>query len=593
MNNFWQRTLKLVPLTFLFALLIAMLIPIARFHPGLRAASSPNVRIVRDNYGVPHIYASELGALFFGYGYAVAEDRLFQIEMMRRSVWGTVAELLGPDYLAFDRRTRQLGYSRTDIRARIDKLPPTYQTMLSAYADGVNKFVEVAVQGQTSKLPTEFDKLGFRPARWTAEDVAQLFVGTMATRYSDGSREMENAALLNGLIAKFGNVRGHSIFDDILPPTEDPQPVTTIAAPQRATEHARASPPRISLPDGIAAVWSRVSSEESAYLSSLDRLGLASKMGSNAWVIGARRTGNKTAILMGGPQMGHTTPGYLHEVGLHGAGFDVVGSTPAGYLPILFGHNANASWSSTAGSSDLVDIFSEALDPADATRYKFKGEWRTMQARHEVFKVKGSADAEVTFYRTTHGPVMAVDPKNNIAYARARAWEGLELQSMAGWIDKTQSQTFDDFLAASRKMALTINWYYADRKGNIGYVHNGRYPQRNSAQDLRLPTPGTGDREWLGFLPADQNPRVYNPDRGFIANWNNQPAKGWYFAGSQWSHVDRAKSLIDFLAAKPIITLDDVKALNRYASFAEHSLQFFRPRLLLAVRASATNDVEL
>ena len=164
---------------------------------------------------------------------------------------------------------------------------------------------------------------------------------------------------------------------------------------------------------------------------------------------------------------------------------------------------------------------------------------------------------------------------------------------MAGWIDKTRSQTFDGFLAASRKMALTINWYYADRKGNIGYVHNGRYPLRNPAQDLRLPTSGTGDREWRGFLPADRNPRVYNPDQGFIANWNNQPAKGWYFAGSQWSHVDRAKSLIDFLAAKPIVTLDDVKALNRYASFAEHSLQFLRPRLLLAVRASAKDDVEL
>jgi len=565
------------------------------------AASSNNARIVRDNYGVPHIYADDLGALFFGYGFAVAEDRLFQLEMTRRSVWGTVAEVLGPEYLAFDRRTRQTGYAKAGIRARIDRLAPAYRTMLKAYADGINHFLKVAGQGGTARLPAEFDQLGFRPAPWSPEDIAQLFVGTMATRFSDAAREVENAALLDGLIKKFGREKGQAIFDDLLPPAEDPRAILTIPASEPSRERPPAArlpaktAPRVAgmAPRGIAGIRARIGAGESEYLDHLDRLNLASKMGSNAWVVGAKRTGNNTAILMGGPQMGFTTPGYVHEVGLHGAGFDVVGATPAGYLPVLFGHNANIAWTSTAGASDLVDVFVETLDPKNPARYRFKGEWREIEAREEVFKVKGGADVKDTFHRTVHGPVMSVDANNGVAYSRARAWEGLELESMAGWIDQTQARTFNEFLAASHRMAVSINWYYADRKGNIGYVHTGRYPVRNPGQDLRLPTPGTGEREWQGFLPAGRNPHAYNPDQGFIANWNNQPAKGWYFAGSLWSHVDHAKSLIDFLASRPVVTVDDVKALNRYASFADHALQFFRPRLLEAVRSLAREDAEL
>ena len=262
----------------------------------------------------------------------------------------------------------------------------------------------------------------------------------------------------------------------------------------------------------------------------------------------------------------------------------MVGSTPAGYLPILFGHNANIAWSATAGSSDMVDVFVETLDPARPSRYLFKGEWREMQSREEVFHVKGSGDIKATFYSTVHGPVMSIDNEHHRAYSRGRGWAGLEIQSMAAWIESTQSSSFEEFLDASHREALSINWFYADGRGHIGYAHNGRYPVRNPAQDLRLPASGIGDREWQGFLPADQNPHVYNPAQGFLANWNNQPAQGWFFAGGIWASVDRARTLIDFLEARQAITLSDVRELNRHAAFADTTWPFFRARLLDAIR---------
>jgi len=563
---------------------------------GVSAATSGEIRILRDNYGVPHVYADQLEPLFFGFGYVVAEDRLFQLEMMRRSVWGTVSEVLGPQYVDFDRRARQIGYTRAEIRSRIDKLAPDYQTMLKAYADGINWFIETAEQGTPVRLPPEFGRLGIRPAPWTAEDVGQVFVGTMGTRFSDFTHEMENAALLAGLRERFGPAKGASLFDDIVPTLEDPESVTTIPASQvwrRQTAPRPAGPG--SLPGGIRQATARLGEVEAGYLANLGRLNLTPKLGSNCWVVSATRTGNGSAILHGGPQMGYFTPGYLHEVGLHGAGFDVVGSTPTGTLPILFGHNATAAWSSTAGAGDVVDVFAETIDPAHPTRYRFNGQWREMEGRDELIRVKGAADVQETFFRTVHGPVVAIDAEHGVAYSRGRAWAGLELESMAGWIDKTKAETYEAFIAASHKMAISINWYYADRGGNIGWAYTGRYPVRHPDQDPRLPTPGTGEREWRGFVPAGEVPHVLNPDQGFIANWNQQPAVGWYFPGSGlgWGRTQRAKLLIDYLEARRNITVDDVKNLNRYASFAENNARFFRPLLLEAVGTTAADDAEL
>ncbi|MBE3132629.1 MAG: penicillin acylase family protein, partial [Acidobacteria bacterium] len=563
------------------------------------------VRIVRDEYGVPHIYADDLGALFFSFGHAIAQDRLFQLEMTRRTSWGTVSEVLGPDFLDLDRNMRRVGYTRQQIREQLARLAPEYRTMLTAYADGVNDIIDSIAKGQTP-LPADFARAGERPPRWTEDDVAQLFVAFMATRYSDGTGQVESrdAAWIEGLRARFGPDKARVIFDDLILDREDPGSIPTIprgenwrekGVPVKERRAANAAPrPKSGIvPPGVPEVAARMAAAESADASRIKGLGVPSGLGSYGWVVGSSRTLNGSAILLGGPQMGFYSPGYLYEVGLHGAGFDVVGSTPIGHLPILFGHNASAAWTATAGYGDSVDLFVETLDPTDPTRYRFKGEWRRMDSREEVFKVKGGADVKETVYRTVHGPLESVDLKNGFAYARARGFAGLELESMAGWIDKTRAETYEAFVAAARRNALSISWLYADRKGNIGFAFCGRYPLRHPDQDRRLPTPGTGEREWLGFVPPEEMPHVVNPARGFLVNWNNLPAGGWFNPGIFSGKVHGSQRIIDFFESKGVITLEDVKASVRLGAYHVTEVDYFRPRLLEAVRQVPAGDADL
>ena len=578
-----------------------------------RAAGPRDVRIVRDEYGVPHIYADDLGALFFGFGHAVAQDRLFQLEMTRRSAWGTVAEVLGPEYVKFDTDQRRVGYTREQIRSQIAGLAPEYGTMLAAYADGVNDVIASIERGQT-KLPPEFDRVGFRPTRWTDADVAQIFIAFMATRYSDGGtgNETRSAAWVEALTARFGPEKGRSMFDDLYQKNEHPGTVTTIPREEKwrekalpagpgkpgagvrpATKTPRPRPVSGLVPPGIAEAAARMDATEEGQIADLERLGVPVKLGSYSWIIGPSRTLNGSTILLGGPQMGFYSPGYLHEVGLHGAGFDVVGSTPIGHLPILFGHNGSAAWSATSGGGDLVDLFVEKLEAKDPTRYQFKGQSRALEVRQEIIKVKGAADVKETFYRSVHGPVQQMDAKNGVAYSRGRGFANLELESMAGWIDKTRAETYEAFVAAARRNKLSITWLYADRKGNIAAAICGRHPVRHPDQDSRFPTPGTGEREWTGFLAPEDVPHAANPARGFFVNWNNHPAAGWGQAGGFSGRAQRSQLIIDFFERRPVVTVDDVRESVRLAAFADGSVPFFRPLLTDAIHLLAGGDKDL
>jgi penicillin amidase len=573
-------------------------------------AAGRDVRIVRDEYGVPHIYADDLGALYFGFGHAVAQDRLFQLEMTRRSSWGTAAEVLGPEFVKFDTDQRRVGYTLAQIKGQMAGLAPEYRTMLEAYADGINDVIASIERGQ-AKLPPEFDRAGFRPSSWTGADVAQIFIAFMATRYSDGGtgNETRSAAWLEALTTRFGPEKGRSMFEDLYQKNEDPGMVTTIPREEKWRERAlpagggagagpatkTVKPRKVSalVPPGISEAAARMDATEEGQIADLARLGVPVKLGSYSWIIGPSRTLNGSTILLGGPQMGFYSPGYLHEVGLHGAGFDVVGSTPVGHLPILFGHNASAAWSATSGGGDLVDLFVEKLEAKDPTRYQFKGESRALEVRREVIKVKGAADVTETFYRSVHGPIQQMDEKNGVAYSRGRGFANLELESMAGWIDKTRAETYEAFVAAARRNKLSITWLYADRRGNIAVAICGRHPVRHPDQDSRFPTPGTGEREWTGFLAPEDVPHAANPARGFFVNWNNHPAAGWGSSGGFSGRTQRSKLIIDFFERRPVITIDDVKESVRYAAFVDGSVPFFRPLLMGAVQLLAGGDKDL
>lgn len=560
----------------------------------LSAGATPGreIRIERDHYGVPHIHAESRPALYYGLGYAIGQDRLFQLEMMRRSVWGEVAEIMGPSFVDFDRETRQRGYTRAEVTQRLAALKPSERALFNAYADGINAWI---AKGQ---LPPQFAELDLRPRPWTAEDLAQIFIGNVAVRFTDKTQELDNAALLEELTAQFGKARAQAIFDDLVPLDEDPAAITSLAAGDWKGASLRAlsvvgQPRTAAKAPNVATAADDIRNADAMLGSKMASLALNDHGGSNVWVVGKDKSATGYPLLMGGPQMGFTMPGFLYEAGLHGGGMDVVGATPIGFIPIFFGHNGDAAWSSTVGRGDAVDTFAERLDPADPTRYFYKGRWKAMAARTEIIKVRGAAPVKATFYRTIHGPVLKVDAASHRAYSRARAWEGHELDTEMAWFDSTLAQDFRQFRKAALRSAISINWWYADRRGNIGMVYTGRFPIRKADQDPRLPTDGTGAGDWRGFLPSAQQPYRLNPSRGFFTNWNQQPIRGWYFPDTGWSSVERAELLQDYMQAHDKISVADMEQLNRLASTTSQTAAYFLPGLIAAIDDKASTVPQL
>jgi penicillin G amidase len=550
-----------------------------------------SVTIKRDGYGVPHVYADTTFDLFYGYGYVVAQDRLFQMEMARRAVLGTSAEVLGPDYVEIDRRTRAT-FDPAAIRAQLEDLSQEDLDVLAGYAEGMNRHIQQVQADPDTLMPKQFLDHGFEPQQWTSYDVAMIWIGTMANRFSDSTGEVANLQTLQSLVDEHGEERGRVLFDQILW-TEDTHAPTTV--PRRDVKY----PNRLPGPAGkdtaerTGATASGLSPIDPALSDDgVERMranGGGTAPGdrpeaSNMWITGGRKTEGGGSILVNGPQFGWFNPSYVFGIGLHGAGFDVTGNTPFAYPAVIFGTNRHISWGSTAGPLDVNDVYQEQLNPQDPTQYRYDGEWRQMGQRQETIEVKGAEPVTHTVYSTVHGTVTSVDAANDTAYAKKRSWTGTEVQSLMAWVNVTKAKDWDDYLGEAKKMGISINWYYADKRGNIGYVSPGRLPDRPENQDARLPATGDGSMEWEGFRDFSENPQTYNPKQGYIANWNNQAGPGAVGDSGNWSAVDRVNEIIAELEAERKFSPEEAWDILETTSFADLNIRYLRPYLQKAAR---------
>lgn len=540
-----------------------------------------DVKIVRDEYGTPHIYADNTYDLFYGYGYSVAQDRLFQMEMAKRSTQGSVAEVLGAEYLEFDINARRL-YSPSSIKAQLEKLSPKDQEIFTGYAAGMNAWITEINQQPNTLMPKQFNDFEFTPSQWDAFDVVMIFVGTMANRFGDFNSELDNTKIIKDLIARFGAEKGKAIFDDLNP---------------RFTSGTSTS---ISENDWIAPEHSI--KEYQQYASQLPDFileqGLSSKPisgFSNCYVIGKEKTKDANALLVNGPQFGWFDPAYTYSVGLHGAGFDLVGNTPFAYPVILFGHNADIGWGATWGAGDMVDMYTLELNPSDPRAYLYNGQFQALESRIESIKVKNGPTHEHEVFRSVHGQVVAYDQENLVAVSKKRAWDGNEVKSLLAWLYQATASDYDEWISYADDHSLSINWYYADRAGNIGYSFTGHYPQRQANHDNRLPANGDGSMDWLGIQDFSHNPSAMNPEANFIANWNNKPAHGvlnpdlfWY----SWSSADRVDYLQDALASKENFTPQEAWDLIQQSSYGDLVAKFMLPLINEAAQKSKTLELD-
>ncbi|MEM3891133.1 MAG: penicillin acylase family protein [Nitrososphaerales archaeon] len=557
------------------------------------------VTIVRDQYGVPHIYSDTAAGLFYGFGYATAEDRLFQLDINRRTVQGRVSELLGSKYLAFDNITRRDTYTKEELAKMIALLDEEHQSMLRAYAMGINSYIREALSDPVTKMPGEYLRLGVIPEpNWSAEDVLSIMLGFIGQSFMDRffyGVELSNAALYKWLIDRYGDEVGKGMFNDLVW-LDDPTSPTTISSSSHLTSYTSSTQEKsFSVSDSIKHVLNVGKAERDEAESVFRSLGLPSSMGSNMWVAGKDKSATGEAMLHGGPQFWWHFPGFLHEVGLHGAGFDAVGAQPVGFPLIMFGHNGYIAWSNTYGVGDLVDVYIEKLNPANPCQYWFNGKWVDMEVRVDILQAKDSSPVKVTYYRTVHGPVFAVDLKEGVAYSRRRAFWGVDVFDWSAWLEVSRAKSVQDAIKTLRNSSYSVNWFFADREGNIGYVHTGRDPIRARGIDPRFPTPGTGEYEWVGFTPFEEWPKVVNPEKGYLVQWNERPSKDYRNNERQsgWGTAHRVEILDDYLKVRPKVTADDLIALNRFASFQDPMIKHLKPYISSAVRSLRPNDSRL
>src|SRR5215204_2181273 len=360
------------------------------------------VRIYRDDFGTPHIFAETNRGLFEAYGYAVAQDRLWQLELNRRAARGRLAEVFGPgagnSFLNADRAARTTGYTDAELDAQFATLTAEEQQIFDAYLSGINRYLSELALDPLAKLPFEFHALGFSPQPWTRRD-SIAFGAFMVRRFGEiGGRELTNLSLLDSLVATHGPAAGYAIFNDVRWVNDPDSPVTVPTAGAFGKRQKSAGALNAAQLGLVSAHSLGVSEDEAK--AAWQTLGVPTKLGSYAWAVSAARSASGYAMLYGGPQMGFSVPEVLHEVQLKGGdGFNVAGMAFAGVPAVLIGRNDHLAWTSTTATGDNLDHYIETTCDAGAgpgSGYLFNGVCIPFEVRVETINVRGASPVMLT-----------------------------------------------------------------------------------------------------------------------------------------------------------------------------------------------------
>ena len=542
------------------------------------APPQPLLTIIRDDYGVPHVFAETKEDLAFGAGYATAQDRLWQADVLRRTASGRLAELLGPGLLAQDKEMRALWYNQAELQEIYDNWDPGtgyehLKPMIEAYVDGINLYIYEALL-DPSLMPIEYvsGKLIGELEYFTVADVVAVTV-LMAWRFGGtGGNEGDIYTALLTLQAMQGEALGGAVWSDLFPLNDLGAPVTI--PDQVFGEAAAAGLTLLDLPDDLGELFQEYSESRAAQDELLQSLGLPTKFGSNAVPVRPELSATGNALQLGGPQMGYSIPQIVMEIGLHGDGINAVGmSIPSAGPFILIGVSEYGAWTSTTGASDVVDIRVLVLNPENPTQYLYDGAWRDMEARIETFHVRGlSEPVTETFYRSHYGPIVKMDIDAGTAFTLHTPFYKNEIRAEQGWQLFQEATNIDEFEAAVELMWPSHNFVWTDTEGNIGYWHAGRFPVKPEGADRRLPLMGDGTQEWVRITEPDEMPRSINPEQGWLTNWNNKPIADWPYAESDfhWGEGHRVQVLMHAmpqLAAGGDLTSADMNEVNQVGGY--------------------------
>lgn len=488
------------------------------------------VKVLRDEWGVAHIYAETQDDLFFAQGFVVAQDRLWQMDMWRRVGEGKLAEVLGPRAVERDRFARLIRY-RGDMKTEYESYAPDARQIIEAFVRGVNAQIELS----KDRLPIEFQLAGIKPEPWTPEVCLTRMAGYVMTR--NASSEILRAQLAREF--------GKEFVDEWI-----------------ETEPKR----KIVISEGLDLVGI-----DAKILAAANAAGgpitFNPNDGSNNWVIDGTMSATGKPILANDPHRTIALPSLRYLVHLVGPGWNVIGAGEPALPGVAAGHNERVGFGLTIVGIDQQDLYVEEINPANPNEYRYRGKWEPMRVEREQIKVKGEAQPrEVELKFTIHGPVIYEDQELRRAYALR--WVGSE-PGTAGYLASltlNRVRNWQEFLKAMERWKVpSENLIYADVDGNIGWVAAGMAPIRKGWSGL-LPVPGAeGKYEWQGFMPVSELPQSFNPPGHFIAtaNHNILPPSYKHELGYEWANPIRFWRISEVLSsAKGKLNVADFEKLQ-------------------------------
>ncbi len=620
--------------------------PLPRVSGELRLpALQTEVKVHRDEYGVPHIFADNEHDLFFANGYVQAQDRLWEIMFFRAIATGRLSEMFGNigipgttimgmklSTYEIDKRMRIMGMRHIGEagEALLAESQPELLAQMQAFCDGVNAYLE----SHRDELPIEFQVLYYQPDPLTPADIVALsrFYG------SNLSANMGEELARYALARKYGHDMAWKLMPlhQSLGPTVVPKELLN----NRLDKPRPLVPERMPYASGQAlsgdAAMRVALFDKAARMASLFSKGEAS----NNWIIGPSLTTTGTAMMANDPHLVHVQPSLCYLMHLKGAGRDAYGVVFPGQPYIVMGHTRHMSWGATVTGADVQDIYIETTDEDHPGQYLYKGQWRDFTVREEVIKIrpglvqtgpdKRLREKTVKVRHTVHGPIIndmvpglpddtpplalrwvgwdfSRDPRAfqefitaetvEEAMERLRSYDDPpEVINVAMMFDTwMQGKGVDDFIKGlSYNVLLNMNWVCADSDGHIAYMPGSLVPLRKKGLGV-MPAPGSsGEYDWEGFIPFDELPRVIDPERGYMATANNQVVeREWYpyvFA-TGYSGGWRAWRIEELIAELKPISMADMERIQNDVYVKQADV--FVPMILDAVEQKGVEDRDI
>src|SRR5579863_8510416 len=517
------------------------------------AGLSAPVSIAFDSLGVPNISAANLHDVFFAQGYITAQDRLWQMDMLRRYTSGELAEVLGAQYVKDDRENRILGL-RDAADHGVATMDSATRAQFEAYAAGVNAYIEQHRQS----LPLEFRFLRYSPQPWTVRD--SLLCGLAMTKFlSHGSylHKLQKEKILARLGPELTqdlyvstSWRDHPPGSEGISIENEPPDETTPDDEEEPKSLLRSPPGKII----------------GTQISQLLRQGISdqpTRAGSNNWVISGIHTATGKPLLANDMHLDLEIPNAWYEAHLTAGDFDVAGLTLPGLPYVVVGHNRRVAWGLTNLGPNVEDVYVEKFN--DRGEYQTPQGWLAPQHREEIIRVKGKPDMKLDVVITRHGPIIT-DLIEGEQRKLALKWVVYDPQALRIPLFAVDSaQNWQEFEAAFAQFpAPSVNVVYADVEGHIGYQATGLIPLRTVGSN-DLPVPGDDDaHEWTGYVPYDQLPRVYDPPSGIIATANGRIAPDKYpvALGDEWMSPYRTQRIYRLLGEAKKFTAADMLTIQ-------------------------------